>query len=224
MQLIFKMAIFVLAGAVFGWFSLPLTEKIIAYKLRKRNKEVSTYPWRTEERMISILVAVLLSASAGYCFPAVQSVLICGFFFIAMIGTLVDFRIRIIPNELVLLFFLTGIPFNLAEGGIGQLATSVISCLCTFALFLLTARITYCFVKSIGVGAGDVKLASAVAFSVGTSRLSWFYIGIAVSLLAYISIGFYLKKIKIGSTFPMGGQIMAGCVAAFLLPELMSRI
>lgn len=224
MQLLMKMVIYALAGAVFGWFSLPLAERVIAYKFRKKNKEVPAYIWNTEEKLTCILAAVLLSMSAGYCFPAVQSVLICGFFFIAIIGTLVDYRIRIIPNELVLLVFLLGLLLNLTEGGAGQLISSVISCLCTFALFLLTARITYCFVKSMGVGAGDVKLASAVAFAVGASRLSWFYLGIAVSLLAYIFIGFYLKRIKIGSTFPMGGQIMAGLVVAFLLPELMARM
>lgn len=224
MQLLIKMVIYALAGAVFGWFAFPLAERIIDYKSRKKNKEVPTYLWNTKERLVCILAAVILAVAAAYCFPAVPSVWICGFFFIAIIGTLVDYRIRIIPNELVLLVFLLGLFLNLTEGGAGRLVSSVISCLCTFVLFLLTARITYCFVKSMGVGAGDVKLASAAAFAVGASRLSWFYLGIAVSLLAYIMVGIYLGKIKIGSTFPMGGQIMAGLVAAFLLPDLLSML
>lgn len=224
MQLFIKMVIYALAGVVFGWFSLPLAERIIIYKLRKKSKEVPAYVWNAGEKRICILATVLLSVSAAYCFPAVQSIWICGFFFIVIIGTIVDYRIRIIPNELVLLVFLLGLFLNLTEGGIGRLFSSVVSCLCTFALFLLAARITYCFVKNMGVGAGDVKLASAAAFAVGASRLSWFYLGIAVSLMIYILAGIYLKRIKIGSTFPMGGQIMAGLVVAFLLPELMTKL
>lgn len=224
MQLLIKIVIYALAGAAFGWISLPLAERVITYKYRKKNKEVPVYVWNTEAKCICILASVLLSVATAYCFPVVQSLLLYGFVFIAIIGTLVDYRIRIIPNELVLLVFILGLFFNLTEGGAGKLFPSIVSCLCTFALFLLTARITYCFVKSIGVGAGDVKLASASAFAVGVDRLSWFYLGIAVSLLIYILVGLYLKKMKVGSTFPMGGQIMAGLIAAFLLPELLSKI
>lgn len=224
MQLLIKMVIYALAGAFFGWLSLPLAERVIAYKLIKKNKEVPTCVWNTEEKLICKLAAVFLAVAAAYCFPAVQSILLCGLFFIAIIGTLVDCRIRIIPNELVLLVFLLGLVLNLTEGGAGHLLSSALACLFTFGLFLLTARITYCFVKSMGVGAGDVKLASAAAFAIGAERLSWFYLGIAVSLLAYILVGMYFRRIKIGSTFPMGGQIMTGLVAAFLLPELMSRM
>lgn len=224
MELFIKMGIYALAGTVFGWFSLPLAERVIHYKFKKKNKAVPVYVWNGEEKLICILAAVCLAVSAAYCFPAVQSLWISGFFAIVIIGTVVDYRVRIIPNELVLMVFLLGLFLNLTEGGSGRLVTSVISCLGTFALFLLSARITFHFAKNMGVGAGDVKLASAVAFAVGASRLSWFYLGLAVSLLTYILIGMYLKRIRIGSTFPMGGQIMTGLVAAFLLPELLSRL
>lgn len=224
MHSLIKMGIFTLSGAIFGKYLLPLAERIIAYKLRKKTQEVYVYPWNATEKRICMLAAVLLSMSAGYYFSTVQSVLICVFFFVAIIVALIDHRIRIIPNELVLLVFLVGFFFNLTEGGARHLLFSVLSCLATFCLFLLTAWITYFFVKSIGVGAGDIKLASAIAFAVGFNRLSWFYAGIGFALLVYIVIGFYLKRIKIGSTFPMGGQIMAGGIMAYLIPVLISNI
>lgn len=216
--------IFAVAGTLCGFFCLPLAERVVVFKCKKKGREVPQYYWGTEEKTICMLMGAVLFVAVAYCYPRLQAVFLCVFSIIAIIGTLIDHRIRIIPNELVISVFILGIFFNLTEGGVNHICLSVLSSVITFSLFLLTAKITYHFVKSIGVGAGDVKLASAASFVLGIERLSWFFLGIVIALTTYLLIGLWLGKIKVGSTFPMGGQIMAGFIAAFLLPVLLPLI
>lgn len=213
--------IFAAAGASCGFFCISLAERIVVYKCKKKGREVPLYYWGNEERYICILLAAVLFMMAEYYYPLVQAVLLCLFTIISIIGTLIDYRIRIIPNELVLSIFVLGVFFNLLEGGLKHICLSVAASVITFILFFLAGKITYYFIKNFGVGAGDVKFASVAAFAIGIERLNLFYSGIVIALSVYLMAGFYFKRLKIGCTFPMGGQLMAGFIAAFLLPVIL---
>lgn len=224
MGLIMKELLYAFVGCISGYFVSYLSEAIIKYKFAKKNKKIPCYFGSREECIVCTIAISILFVLSGYYYSGLQSVLLCVFCLLAVIGAIIDIRTRIIPNELVLIIFVLGFLFNLLEGGWQVLGLSVVSCLITFAMFLFAARITYYLVKSIGVGAGDIKLASAIAFAVGFERLAVFYLGIVVGLLIYLLIGLRLRLIKIGSTFPMGVQIMAGFIAAFLLREVISSL
>lgn len=215
--LMMKEILYALTGGMIGYFTTSIAEIIVKYKCKKLNREFIDYIWKPGEQCIGALVTAVMFLLAGYSYPTLQSVLLCAFCLLAVVGALVDFRIRIIPNELVVIIFALGLLFNVAEGDLRHLGLSVVSGVITFFLFMITARITYYFAKSMGVGAGDVKLATAAAFAVGLNRLSDFYVGIVAALLLYMVVGFSLGLIKMKSTFPMGVQIMFGFVAAFLL-------
>ena len=219
--LLVKMFLYAVAGIFFGIYCPITTEKIVEYKCKKKNIKVPGYAWSTDEKGLCVLITTGIFVSTGYFFPGELSVLICIFSFIAVIGALVDYRVRIIPNEMVVTIFALGVLYNVIEGGWIQLCLSFAAGVGTFFLFLLAARLTFLLTKNFGVGAGDVKLAFAASFAVGWQRLTWFYLGIVIALTAYLLLGFYFKKLKIGSTFPMGGQIMGGFIAAYLLPVLL---
>lgn len=216
-DLTMKSILYVLVGAGIGYFATSIAEAVVRYKCLKLNKEVIEYEWRMGERCIGSLVTAVMFMLSGYSYSLLQSLILCAFCLLAVVGALVDFRIRIIPNELVIIVLLLGLLFNLTEGGLVRIGLSVLSGIITFVLFMLTARITYYLAKNMGVGAGDVKLATVAAFAVGIDRLANFYSGIVVALVVYILIGFSVGLIKLNSTFPMGVQIMFGFVAAFLL-------
>lgn len=218
MELYVKMMLYALVGAVMGYFCPAVTGEIVKYKCQQKRREIPKPVWRREETAVCILLAAVLFALTALCFFSAQSLFICVFCLLAIIGGLVDFRIRIIPNELIAVLFVLGLVFQLTEGGMKAVGLGLLGGIFTFVLFLFAAWITYTFVKSIGVGAGDVKLAAAIAFVVGLDRLTHFYSGIAIALVIYLLVGNQLGRIRRGSTFPMGVQIMAGMMVAFLLP------
>lgn len=224
MGLYVKIILCAVAGIFSGIYCPVATEKIVLYKCEKKAREVPEYVWSSDEKRFCALVTAVLFVLTGYCFSGGGAVLICIFSFIAVVGALVDYRIRIIPNEMVVTIFALGVLYNIAEGGWRQLCLSFAAGIGTFLLFLVAARLTFLLTRNFGVGAGDVKLASVAAFSVGCYRLTWFYLGIVVALSIYLFFGFRLKRLRIGSTFPMGGQIMGGFIAAYLLPVLLPLI
>lgn len=207
-----------------GFFTQHVSEQVITYKCKKRKQRKPECIWFSDDKWISVIGLMIGFAMSGYFFPVIQSVLLCILCVIAAVGTMVDSQIRIIPNELVLLVLAIGVLFNFAEGGGKRFLWSVLSGLITFAVFFLASIITYYFVKKIGVGGGDVKLATVAAFTCGLDRLTGFYVGIVLALLVYIAYGLYFKKFRIGGAFPMGGQIMGGFLAAFFIPYLLPLI
>lgn len=222
--IIIKSTFFALLGFVIGFFELPVSERVIAYKYRIKNQPMKQCWWFSGDRYICMAVLGTAFFVSAFYFDFLQSVIICALAFLAVSGTLIDTQIRIIPNEFILAIFLLGILFNLTEGGFLQMLFSIGAGLFTFLIFLLAARITHALVKQMGVGAGDVKLASVAAFAVGWSRVSWFFFGIVISLTVYLLFGLYFKRLQMGSHFPMGGQLYGGFIGAYLIPPVLSLI
>lgn len=224
MILFINSTLFALLGIAVGFFVLPVSERVIEYKCRAKNQPMKKCWWFSGDRYVCMSVLGAIFFASFYYFDFLQALVICTLGSLAVSGTLIDYQIRIIPNEYILVIFALGFLFNLTEGGFIQVLFSLGTGLFTFLVFLLAAWITRFLVKKIGVGAGDIKLAAAAAFAVGWPRINWFFGGIVVFLTVYIVFGLYFKRIQLNSYFPMGGQIYGGFIGAYLIPHLLSLL
>jgi prepilin peptidase CpaA len=88
-----------------------------------------------------------------------EAALVC-----ASIASLYDLRTRRIPNKLTLPAILAGLTLHLVRGGPTELGLSALAGLIAGGVFLL-------FFLAGGMGAGDVKLMTAVGCLVGTGSI-----------------------------------------------------
>ncbi|STD63422.1 Uncharacterised protein [Erysipelothrix rhusiopathiae] len=120
---------------------------------------------------------------------------------------------------MVLCVLVIGVIYQFVTNGFHGLSTGLIAMLLTGILFFATAFLTKAFSGSLGVGAGDIKLAIALSFMLGLPNILTFLIGIVLCLLIYIVIGFYTKTMYIGSTFPHVYTINGRCFIRAVLPS-----
>ncbi len=203
-------------GIVLGFYVNKIADKIIEYKGCK-NPLNSRFYLESNNFNISIVCSIvlfLLFFVDFYFYNFTEAIFLMFFIIIAVLGTLIDIKVRIIPNELVLILFVVGIAYNVMIGGWRILTNSISATLFTIMVFALSALITRKIKGIIGVGAGDIKLAMVIAFTVGFGRVYIFLIGIVFAVLLYIFIGIMLKRLTVGSSFPMCGPIMFGFLVA----------
>ncbi|MCI0503065.1 MAG: prepilin peptidase [Fusobacteria bacterium] len=200
-------------GLIIG-FSMPVVATLVnKYKLNKYDREYDEdheYKGYTSFVTAVLLFFLFYIAAAIYKMPVLLIVMIM--LMLAVIGTLVDMKIRLIPNELVLIILILGIAFRILSVGFASLKGSLIALVLVIVIFGITAGITYMIRGSVGVGAGDFKLMSVIAIAVGIPGVVYFLIGLSVALVVYVIYGTLTKRLTLGSAFPMCGPIMVGFV------------
>ena len=201
----------VVLGGIYGYFAEDFAEKIIAYKESKREKSYERYPYNPfNNRILNIIVGALLFGISFYYFNIYKALLTIVFAILGIVIVTIDKKVRIIPNELVLVIFLLGLFNQILTKGLQGLKSGLLAFILTSIIFFLSAFITKKLSGSIGVGAGDVKLAMAISLYAGIEGVFDFYYGIAIFLALYVLLGLFTKTIKMGHTFPMGTQIIGG--------------
>ncbi len=214
-----------LLGGFLGYFIEPLSEKVITYKQKQKNKEYSRYSYNFYlGKIIDVLSGAFLFGISFYYFSLFKAILASIFALLALLGVKVDQKIRIIPNELVLIILLLGLIYQGFSRGFTGIKDGILALVVTSIIFFLAGFITKKLSGSIGVGAGDVKLAMAISAYSGISGLYDFYLGIAIFLALYILVGFKTKKLKMGSTFPMATQIMGGFMVVIFAESILDLI
>lgn len=202
-------------GLIIG-FSMPVVATLVnKYKLNKYDREYDEdheYKGYTSFVTAVLLFFLFYIAASIYEVPAILIVLVL--LTLAVIGTLVDMKIRLIPNELVLIILILGITLRILTEGFAALKGSLIALLLVVVIFGITAGITYMIRGSAGVGAGDFKLMSVIAITLGMPGVVYFLIGMSIALVFYVIYGTITKKLTLGSAFPMCGPIMVGFVYA----------
>ncbi|MEG6572730.1 prepilin peptidase [[Clostridium] cellulosi] len=206
------------AGAGIGFLIPFIVDKIIIYKCGKTGKPLPKYGYSYLGRAIIIVISAALAALCADCVPPIQIIFYVLFATAAIIGTIIDNKLQIIPNELVLALLAVGLIYRLLVSDFKGLLDSLIALLIVFAIFAVAAAATKFISKNIGVGAGDMKLAAVAAFIVSLSGMFYFLIGLAVSIGIYCIGGLILKTLTPKSTFPMCGYIMAGFLIALYTP------
>ena len=208
-------AAFGIAGAFSGFFIPDIAQKIALYKCGKKNMALSA-----DSRYTSVLLKLAFcifnaaaSALSGLYMenPAV-SFFMLALLIVAALIAIIDLRIRLVPNELVLVMLALGSAFQVLHSGFGSLLTSAACMIAMIVLFTAAAG----FVGFGKVGAGDVKLAAAMGLALGYPNIIIALAVLCAALFLYILTGLILKKLTLKSMFPFAPFMMTGMAAALV--------
>lgn len=223
---IMKYILSLLIACVYAVLAPMVVEAVVEYKQRQRTKALEDRAYSIVfYRLICFIVGcgVTYLAQTHYELLPMSIVILIGF--MACVGTLVDNRIRIIPNEMVIVLFVLGLILRFISGGLNQIFVGLICVVGTILIFALSYVVSKMFSKGmIPVGAGDLKLLMAMAMIVSYPGIMYAVFGIAVSMLLYIFIGAILKKITFYSYLPMAGFIYLGILIGIFSKFIESMI
>ena len=189
-----------------------VSDKIIVYKCTKSGKQISAKPfWKWYNRGIPIVLnAAFWTLAALQLKNPVSAVLISVLFSISILFAVIDYRIHIIPNEMVLVTFVIGILFQLVTYG---LKAALIAFACMFGMMLLFLIVG--FIVGMGkVGAGDIKLAGVMGIALGYPAIMNAALVMSIAILAYCFFGVWFRKLTLVTMFPFAPFMMLGMVSA----------
>jgi len=201
---------------ILGLILPSISQKIVAYKINKRQYEIKKISFSIYTKIFILVINILAFILASIFEPSINSIYLMIFTEIAIIGALVDYQLRIIPNELLLLLLVIGIIYKINIHTITNIEEQVKALLLIIIIFAGTSLITKLFSNDIGVGAGDIKLSILIAFILGYPNVMIFLLGTAIFIGMFSIIGIFLGMIGPKDTFPMCGFLMGGfCLALF---------
>ena len=152
-----------------SWISIHL----VRYKINKRNLVSDTsYKISTSDVLISFIICfvfMLLSVK----FEIWRIVFIYIFLIFACIGTIIDNKLRIIPNELILAMFFVGTVFRFVEGGFPSILNSILSSIGILFFLIITFFISKLFIVSLlPGGARGFKAYDGIGICFGLSEIT----------------------------------------------------
>lgn len=203
------------AGMVSGWFIPLMALKTTEYMLKKNG---GTLP--PDTRFTSPLLKLVCLISNGALWAAVgmfsdnffHTVLLLVILLDALIIAIIDIRIRLIPNEAVLIMLLTGLILQISFNGIVSLISAIATMFVVMAAFIALGYLMG--LKTIG--AGDVKLAGAMGLTLGFPHILYGLIGMSLVLLVWCSGGLITRKLNLKSMLAFAPFMMAGMVFAIV--------
>ena len=206
------------AGLAVGKKTPQISLRLIEYKEGRRGEAYHSYLFPEWRSWIYAFGLAVIWAAAVYWYSLAQLAVTAVLSTAAMVIIYMDNRYRIIANEITFPLMICGMVLNLAGGGIEGFLGSLLSAAIGIALCLAAAALTR---KSGAVGAGDVKLMTAVALVSGYPGFVNALFFVAVSMGIYCAAGLLMRRMTLQSYFPMGGFIAAGMVFAIFEKELM---
>lgn len=216
----------VIIGIIIGVNIFKIKDKIVEYKCKQLGRDLPEGDkFSMVFKILFIGLHTLLYLAAFILMPLSTAIFVALFITLSALFTLVDISIRIIPNEMVLILLLLGILYNTVGNGIGFIKPSLLGLLFIIFLFGLTSLIVYFMKGTIGVGAGDIKLAMVVGIIIGYPDIIYFLLGMAVAMLAYIGFKYISKRMLMGTSimgtsFPMAVQIAVGFIVGLFFPYI----
>lgn len=204
-----KIVVMAIVGVVIGWFVPILAQKLIDYKSMKNNRTYEEH-WWTLKKWCGITCVVFSAGGLGYCGylnPSWIVLILVGIIWLlGMVTIVVDLRIRIIANEMILAFIPLAIIFRIVLDGPRSVLNSI---------FTMVIVMTACIIlgKIMGlwkVGAGDVKLFGVIGLMYGFPNIVYPVLVTAGAIIIYVLGGFKLYKITMKTMFAMAPFIVAG--------------
>ncbi len=201
-------------GIIVGYLIPSLSFKIMEYKKGKNNVE------SRQELLYSRFSKLILSIFCGVVWTLLAirvSNLFVGFLIgiliiLGLIIIFIDIQIRIIPNELVMTLTIVGILFQTLNYG---MRSFIIAILCMIVMMVVFTSVAG-FVGFGKVGAGDVKLSGAMGLVLGYPLVITAVEIMAIILLAFIVIGFIMKKIFLSTMLPLAPFMISGFIFALI--------
>lgn len=211
--------IMAMIGLAAGWF-VPITaEKLIAHKFLKKKKEVPNGKKYLSvcAKLICMLISGILLAVTGLLTNiGLNAVLFSVIMIDAVLISVIDIRVRMIPNEAVFLLAAVGLVLLITTGNVEGIFQAAISMF--FVMFVFIALGSA--MGSESIGAGDVKLAGAMALVLGFPQIMYGLIGMSGMLVIWIGTGLLLKKLTLKSSLAFGPFMMSGTVLAVYIKLL----
>jgi leader peptidase (prepilin peptidase)/N-methyltransferase len=215
--------VLLIIGAALGFLLPGISEKIARYKMTKKNKFLEPdrrFPAPALKIFLCIVNALAWFIAGFWMTGLLSSALISLLFSLCLIVAVIDMRVRIIPNELVLIMVILGGVFQASHYGLEPFIFSLVCMVVMMSVFTAVAGIMG-FGK---VGAGDVKLAGVMGISLGYPNIIIALIIMSAILLIYIAIGLLLKKLTLQSFFPLAPFMMSGMALAFIYMILSPQV
>jgi len=207
-------------GIAIGLLLPKIVIHIIRYKCKQRNREVPLFKLSQQTKIALLILHAALYAAAFLLMPSPKAVLTCVFITTAIVSAIIDHYLHLIANEIVLFLFLTGVVYRFIDGGLSSFIGTLWAFLITSVLFGSTAAFIYWRKGTIGVGAGDLKLATAIAITVGYPGVFGFLGGMALAILIYCFAGLKSRFLTWNSCFPMCAHIMVGFAIGLFYPYI----
>jgi len=215
MQSLIAPAVFGLSGAALGFLTPAAAQKIARYKCLRKNLKLepdaryTSYP----VRFMALAINAAAWALAGMKMNMPAAFLLALLFSLSVLIAVIDLRISLIPNELVLLMLLTGSAFQILQFGFRAFPFSVFCMLAMTVLFTSVA----CAVGFGKVGAGDVKLAGAMGLALGYPNIITALLIMSAALFIYGITGIVTKRLTLRSMFPFAPFMMTGTVTTLIM-------
>lgn len=187
------------------------------YFIRLKNRKFQyenargTFPFLSKSTLFMGVTLVLLWTAAGL-FPSelIASIFIGVLGTIAILISIIDLRIRIIPNESLLMLGFLGLVYQWYTYGLGSLFLSFLTMLGLMALFLIVSL----FTGRKAVGAGDVKLAGAMGFVLGYPNILYGMLAMGALLVLVSFVGFHSYRITMKTMVPYAPFMMFGMITS----------
>ena len=204
-----KIILMAIVGLVLGYFVPVMAQKLIDYKSEKKNKTYDVYFWYPQN-VCQIVCAILSAGGLGYCGylnPSWFLLILVGIIWIlGMITILVDLRIRIIANEVILALLGLAVVFRMISDGPASLLNSFLTMVVIMFACILLGKIMGLW----KVGAGDVKLFGVVGLLYGYPNVFAPVLIMSVAIVVFCIIGLKLYRLTMKTMFAMAPFIVVG--------------
>lgn len=201
-------------GICIGVLLPAVAKRIAAYKLSQRNRQLETH--RQDRWLVKQGAGLFVGLSSGIYAYFSDNALLIGFSIvligIATVFALIDWRIRIIPNEMVIITLVLGTLYQFAGYGLKSLGLALICMMGMLTLFVILGLI----VGLQKIGAGDVKLVAVMGLILGYPNIVAGILAMSIALLIYLLVGMVAGKLTHVSMFPYAPFITLGIVSGLL--------
>jgi len=217
--------IFGLLGCGIGFFIPRVSNYIIEFKLtqRQRQKESNFLDQRKWVILMTIINGFFW-ATVGYFAPNVFAGIIIGCLItLAIMFTIIDMIIHIIPNEMLLIGAPLAILFQIIVFGFEDIWIAF-ACMAGIMFLFTVLGLIFGLNK---IGAGDVKLAGLMGLALGYPLILYALMIMSIALLIFSFIGLSTGKLTHVTMFAFAPFLMLGLVIGLglvLFPEVITLI
>jgi prepilin signal peptidase PulO-like enzyme (type II secretory pathway) len=216
MEYLQTIACILLYGAA-GALLPKLIRPVILRKLEKRGKEMTaSVQDKAAFKIGLILLAAALGGVTGYFAGPLTAAFIGILTAFSLAFAMIDMRIHVIPNEMILMIMPLGLLFQLYEfGWLGAL--KALGCMAALIVIFMVLGMIFGLEK---MGAGDVKLMGAMGLVLGFPLSVYGIFIMSVTLVGFSLVGMAMGRMTHVSMIPLAPFMMLGQISSLILMVL----
>lgn len=203
------------AGAVVGLLLPAAADRLTKWKLKKKGR--TPEPDARFTGLAACLLCALANAVGwGLCWylgTPLTAALSMALWSCGAVLILVDLRVRLIPNEMLLAMMVMGLILQGQTAGLDGVVPAIFSAVVIFCIYMGLGN----FMGLYKIGAGDVKLSFVMAVALGYPCIMWAMLAMACSMLLFCGVGIALRKMTLKSMLPFGPFLIPGFWVGLIL-------